>query len=97
MKVYVGNLYKGFVEVKCVGERIIDAKEGCPLGDEMRKQSLRRWKKNFASIRNGVETIYHRRPIDCMALAGDTDCGGLFDMLIPVVGLTIGMAFRTRG
>lgn len=61
------------------------------------KQSLRRWKHDSASVGNDAEMVYHRRPIDCIALTGDTDGGGLmFDMLIPVVGLTIGIAFRTR-
>jgi len=40
-------------------------------------------------------SLYHLRPIPCCILAGDTDGGGL-DMLIPVVGLTIGIALRTR-
>lgn len=39
--------------------------------------------------------VYHRRPIGWCILAGDTDCGGL-DMLIPVLGFTIGIALRIR-
>lgn len=67
-----------------------------------------RWDENTKgwSLRNGRDwlasrckesdtSLYHLRPIPCCILAGDTDGGGL-DMLIPVVGLTIGIAFRTR-
>lgn len=43
---------------------------------------------------NRSRSVYQRRPICCI-LAGDTDCGGL-DMLMPVLGLTIGMALRIR-
>jgi hypothetical protein len=39
--------------------------------------------------------IYHRRPMDCCILAGDTDEGGL-DMVMPVAGLMMGMALRPR-
>lgn len=35
--------------------------------------------------------IYHRRPMPCCIRAGDTEGGGL-DMVIPVVGLMMGMA-----
>jgi len=42
-----------------------------------------------------AKSVYHRRPIACCILAGDTDGGGL-DMLIPVLGLTMGMALRIR-
>lgn len=43
-----------------------------------------------------VYCVYQRRPsVCCCILAGDTDCGGL-DMLIPVLGLTMGIALRIR-
>ncbi len=41
-----------------------------------------------------VETAYQRRPRFCI-LDGDTEFGGLL-ILIPVLGLTIGIAERTR-
>jgi hypothetical protein len=47
VKVFVENLYKGFVEVKCIGERIIDVKIGYPpatIGDEMRKTIIAKMK-----------------------------------------------------
>jgi len=43
-----------------------------------------------------AQQVYQRRLIVCCCiLAGDTDWGGL-DMLIPVLGLTMGIAFRIR-
>jgi hypothetical protein len=38
---------------------------------------------------------YHRRPIVCCILAGDTDGEGLA-IVMPVAGLIIGMALRVR-
>lgn len=38
---------------------------------------------------------YHRRPMECCILAGDTEGGGL-DMVMPVAGLMMGMALRPR-
>lgn len=43
-----------------------------------------------------IVAYYHRCPYDrCCIMAGDIDGGGLV-RLLPVLGLTIGMAFRGR-
>jgi hypothetical protein len=70
-----------------------------PGWDETRMQrnshceTVRDW---LASpVKESDSSLYHLRPIPCCILAGDTDGGGL-DMLIPVDGLTMGIALRTR-
>jgi len=76
VKVFVGNLYRGFVEGNCIGERIIDVKEGCPPTTMRRRGAKNNHCENGtgpASVGNDAEMVYHRRPIDCIALAGDTD------------------------
>lgn len=47
------------------------------------------------SVTRAGSTPYHLRPMPCCILAGETEGGGL-DIVMPVAGLTMGMALRAR-